>query len=190
MRSCMVLLYEFKADLNAYLRVRRGRCDSAFAADVIRSTSATKRRDAVLRAGAFLKAEAKGRLASAEYTEALATCRRLARTEGIDAVMDANKLDAIVAPTDGPAWLTDLMLGDHPLGSSSTPRRWRDTRRHRPGRVRGGASGRDFFCSGPLERAGADRLAYAFEQAHTRAQGAALRGDSRHQVGRGSAQLP
>ena len=68
----------------------------------------------------FLKADAKGPLASTEYLDALATCRRLARTEGIDAVMDAHKLDAIVAPTDGPAWLTDLVLGDHPLGSSSS----------------------------------------------------------------------
>lgn len=52
--------------------------------------------------------------------EALKKCRRLARTEGIDTVMDKHKLDALVAPTDAPGWLTDLVDGDHSLGHSST----------------------------------------------------------------------
>ena len=58
--------------------------------------------------------------ARAEYLDALATCRRLARTEGIDAVMARHKLDALVAPTEGPAWVTDLVDGDRSLASSST----------------------------------------------------------------------
>jgi amidase len=68
----------------------------------------------------FLKAEAKGPLTSKEYVDALAKCRRLSRREGIDAVMDKHHLDALVAPTEGPAWLTDLILGDHFIGGSST----------------------------------------------------------------------
>ena len=51
---------------------------------------------------------------------ALARCRRLTRTEGIDAVMDKHKLDALVAPTLGPACLTDLVVGDRWQGESST----------------------------------------------------------------------
>jgi amidase len=68
----------------------------------------------------FLKSEAKGPLTSKEYRDALSKCRRLARREGIDAVMDKYKLDALVAPTDGPAWMTDLIDGDHYIGGSST----------------------------------------------------------------------
>jgi amidase len=67
----------------------------------------------------FLKAQAKGPLTEKEYEEALAKNHQLARTEGIDALMDQYKLDAIVAPTGGPAWLTDLINGDHSAGGSS-----------------------------------------------------------------------
>ena len=68
----------------------------------------------------FLKAEAKGPLTSYEYLEAQAKCRRLTRTEGIDAVMEKLGLAALVAPTMGPACLTDLAVGDRFLGESST----------------------------------------------------------------------
>jgi len=51
--------------------------------------------------------------------DALAKNHQLARTEGIDALMDQYHLDAIVAPTGGPAWLTDLINGDHSAGGSS-----------------------------------------------------------------------
>ena len=46
---------------------------------------------------------------------------RLSRTQGIDAVMDKYRLDALIAPTGNPAWTTDLVNGDHFVGSSSTP---------------------------------------------------------------------
>jgi amidase len=68
----------------------------------------------------FIKAEAKGALTSKEYLAALKKCRKLARTDGIDAALQKHKLDALVAPTDAPAWLTDLADGDHYLGGSST----------------------------------------------------------------------
>ena len=67
----------------------------------------------------FLKAEAKGPLTEKEYVDALAKNHQLARIEGIDALMDKHKLDAIVAPTGGPAWITDLVNGDHVAGGSS-----------------------------------------------------------------------
>ena len=67
----------------------------------------------------FVKSEAKGSLTDKEYLDALEKNHRLARTEGIDALMDKNKLDAIVAPTGGPAWVTDLVNGDHVAGGSS-----------------------------------------------------------------------
>ena len=66
----------------------------------------------------FLKAEARGSLTSKEYLDALAKCHKLLRMEGIDAVMKKYKIDALVAPTDSPAWLTDLVDGDHFLGGS------------------------------------------------------------------------
>ncbi len=67
----------------------------------------------------FIKAEAKGPLTSKEYLDALAKCRRPARTEGIEAVMDKHRIDALIAPTEGPACLTDLVVGDRFLSSSS-----------------------------------------------------------------------
>ena len=67
----------------------------------------------------FLRAQGRGPLTSREYIDALEKNHRLARIEGIDAVMDKNKLDALIAPTGGPAWLTDLLVGDHFGGGSS-----------------------------------------------------------------------
>jgi len=68
----------------------------------------------------FLKSEEKGPLNSPEYLDALTKNHQLARAEGIDFVMDKFKLDALVAPTGGPAWLTDLVNGDHAAGGSSS----------------------------------------------------------------------
>jgi amidase len=69
----------------------------------------------------FEQAQARGDLKSPEYLRSLSTCRRVARREGIDATLRADSLDALVAPTGGPAWLTDLVNGDHYGGSFSTP---------------------------------------------------------------------
>jgi amidase len=68
----------------------------------------------------IIRAEAKGPLTSTEYRKALAKNLRLSRTEGIDAVMIKNKLDALIAPTGGPPWKTDLINGDHFTGGFST----------------------------------------------------------------------
>jgi amidase len=68
----------------------------------------------------FIKAEAKGPLTDKDYLEALAKNQRMSRTEGIDAVMTKHRLDALVAPTGGPPWPTDLINGDHFTGGYST----------------------------------------------------------------------
>jgi amidase len=116
-----VLLYELKADLNAYL-ARLGPKAPVHSLKEVMAFNERHRQQEMLYFGQdrFVKAEAKGPLTSKEYQEALAKCRLLARQEGIDAVMDRHRLDALVAPTEGPAWLTDLVVGDRNLCSSST----------------------------------------------------------------------
>jgi amidase len=69
----------------------------------------------------FLKAEATTGLDAPAYRDALARCRALSRQKGIDALMTAHRLEAIVAPTGGPAWTIDPVNGDHYTGGSSTP---------------------------------------------------------------------
>jgi amidase len=69
----------------------------------------------------FEKAVEKGPLTEPAYLDALATCRRLSREEGLDQVMDEHRLDAVVAPSNAPAWLIDHANGDHYVGGNSTP---------------------------------------------------------------------
>jgi amidase len=69
----------------------------------------------------FVAAQAKGGLDSTEYTEALAEIRKLAREEGIDKVLKEHNLDALVAPTAGPPWLTDYIKGDNSGGGFTSP---------------------------------------------------------------------
>lgn len=114
-----VLLYELKADLNAYLA---GRPDAQVKtlADVIAFNEKNKDKEMpYFGQDMFLKAEAKGPLTEKEYLDALASNHKLAREQGIDGVMDKHHLDALIAPTGGPAWLTDLANGDHFTGGSS-----------------------------------------------------------------------
>jgi amidase len=116
-----VLLYELKADLNAYLMRLGPGAQVRSLKDVIAYNERNKKTEMPhFGQETFLKAEAKGPLTSKEYLAALAKCQRLSRKEGIDAVMQKNTLDALVAPTDAPGWLTDLIDGDHYLGGSST----------------------------------------------------------------------
>jgi amidase len=115
-----VLLYEFKTDLNGYLAGLGDTASVATLADVIRFNEEHAELEMpFFGQEIFLAAEEKGDLSTPEYREALESCRRLSRQEGIDAVMDRHRLDAIVAPTGGPAWTTDLVNGDHFGGSSS-----------------------------------------------------------------------
>jgi amidase len=117
-----ILLFEFKADLNAYLAGLGAGARVRSLKDLIAFNEREKEREMpYFGQEIFISAEAKGPLTSPAYRRALATCRTRSRTLGIDAVMNRLRLDAIVAPTGGPAWTTDLVNGDHFLGASSTP---------------------------------------------------------------------
>ncbi|MGH7512818.1 MAG: amidase [Gemmatimonadales bacterium] len=117
-----VLLYELKADLNAYLAALGPSAPVHTLADAIAFNEREREREMPYFAQElFVQAEAKGPLTTPAYRKALATCTRLARSDGIDAVIAKHHLDAIVAPTGNPAWPTDLVNGDHFTGSSSTP---------------------------------------------------------------------
>jgi amidase len=115
-----VLLYELKADLNAYLASRGPSAKVHSLKEVIEFNDHNAAKEMpYFGQDLFIKAEAKGTLTSNEYLDALEANRRLSRREGIDGVMDKFHLDAILAPTGSPAWLTDLANGDHSSGGSS-----------------------------------------------------------------------
>lgn len=115
-----VLLYEFKADLNAYLQDRDAVVHSL--ADLIAFNEQNRERELTyFGQDIFHRAQEKGPLSEQAYRDALAKNHRLSRAEGIDAVMDEHQLDALVAPTNHPSWPIDLINGDHYMGSSSTP---------------------------------------------------------------------
>jgi len=116
-----VLLYEFKAGLNAYLAGLGPEAPAKSLAALIAFNDQHRDREMpFFGQELFLQAQAKGRLTDPAYAQALATCRRLARAEGIDSVLRKHRLTAIVAPTGGPAWVTDLLNGDHFTGGSSS----------------------------------------------------------------------
>ncbi|ODT03590.1 MAG: amidase [Gemmatimonadetes bacterium SCN 70-22] len=162
-----VLLYESRAGLDAYLATLITPGLPRTLADVIRFNE--EHADASMPyfgQDILQRAQEKGGLDSPAYRKALATCRRLTRAQGIDLVMRTHRLDALVAPTGGPAWLTDLVNGDHFGGGSSglaavagypsitVP----------AGRVFGLPVGLS-FVAGAWEEGKLVRYAYAFEQA-------------------------
>ena len=116
-----VLLYEFKADLNAYLATRAPDARVRYLSDVIRFNEENPVELRYFLQELFLLSRDTGPLTDPAYVEALAKGRRLAGEEGIDAVMDAENLDALVTPTGSPPWKIDLVNGDLFLGGSSSP---------------------------------------------------------------------
>ena len=116
-----VLLYEFKADLNSYLAALGPRAPVKSLKEIIDFNEQYKDREMpYFGQDLFIKAQAKGQLTDKSYRDALAKDQRMSRKEGIDFVMDKNKLDALIAPTGGPAWTTDWVNGDHFTGGYST----------------------------------------------------------------------
>jgi amidase len=112
-----VFHYEMKAGLNAYLSRLAPGAKVKTLKDVIAFNEKNADKEMpYFGQDSLVKMEAKGPLSSYEYLEALAKCRRLTRTEGLDAVLEKNKLDAVVAATMGPACQTDLVVGDRWLG--------------------------------------------------------------------------
>lgn len=115
-----VLRYELKADMAAYLKHRGNGTSFHTLKDLIEfNKNHPDKEMPYFNQELFLQAEEKGPLTDREYLEAVEKNHRMTREEGIDAVMDKYKLDAIVSPTDSPAWMTDLVDGDHFLGGSA-----------------------------------------------------------------------
>ncbi|HYM09812.1 MAG TPA: amidase family protein, partial [Bryobacterales bacterium] len=117
-----VLLYEFKTDLNQYLARLPSDRPARSLADLIGFNEKNRAREMPwFEQEIFVQAEAKGPLTEKKYLGARQACLRLARQEGIDAVLQKHKLDAIVSLTSGPAWLIDWVNGDSDTGGCSTP---------------------------------------------------------------------
>jgi amidase len=116
-----VLLYEFKAGLNSYLASLGEAAPVKSLQEVIEFNERHREREmAFFGQEHMLAAQKKGPLTDKAYRDALATSKRLAGREGIDAVMDQHRLDAIVAPTAGPAGVVDPVYGDRGEGGSSS----------------------------------------------------------------------
>lgn len=162
-----VLLYEFKAGLNDYLAALGQDAPVRSLEEVIAFNERNRARVMPHFGQEILyQAQEKGPLSSPAYRRALATCRRLSRTLGIDAVMTRHRLDALVAPTGNPAWPIDLVNGDHFTGSVTTPAAVAGYPHITvpAGQVQGLPVGLSFFgrawSEGPLIA-----MAYAYEQA-------------------------
>ena len=116
-----VLLYEFKDGLNAYLASLGASAPVKTLAELIAwNEKETAREMPWFRQEMFERAQKKGPLTDAAYRTARATCVRKSRAEGIDATLAKHRLDAIVFPSNQPAWLTDHLNGDHFTGGNTT----------------------------------------------------------------------
>jgi amidase len=116
------MLYEFKDGLNKYLASLGPKARVKTLKDLIEFNEANKEKEMpYFGQETLIQAEEKGPLTDEAYLEAVKKNRRLLRDEGIDALMDEHRLDAIVAPAGGPAHRTDLVYGDRDTGGSSSP---------------------------------------------------------------------
>ena len=161
-----VLLYEFKHDLNAYLAGLPGATGQLRLQDLIEFN--LQHAEAELKwfqQEVFLEAQQRGGLDSAEYVEALALTQDYSRG-AIDALLRGHGLDLLVSPTDAPAWVIDLVVGDRFLGgSSSVPARAGCPHITVPmGFVHGQPVGLSFYGAAFSEET-LSEAAYAYEQA-------------------------
>ena len=162
-----VLLYEFKADLNAYLSKAGGNIPARSLKELIAFNEKHREQEMpYFGQELFIRAEAKGPLTSKKYLAALQKNHLLTRSQGIDFVMKKNRLDALIAPTGGPAWPTDWINGDHFKGgySSASAVAGYPHITVPAGYVFGLPVGISFF-GGAWSEPTLIRLAYAFEQA-------------------------
>ena len=120
-----IMLYEFKHGLNAYLSALPagdGPARPRSLAELIEWNRQHAAEEMPWFGQEILEqAEAKGPLTEEAYTKALAENLRLSRGEGLDAALAGQKLDALISPTMGPAYLTDWLNGDHYGGSGTSP---------------------------------------------------------------------
>jgi len=162
----IVLSYEFKNDLNLYLGALGPKAPVHSLADVIAFNDSHREQEMpYFGQDIMIKAQSRGPLSSKEYIDALEKDHKLSRAEGIDATLAKYRLDALVAPTAGPAWCTDLINGDHVPGGSSTPAAVAGYPNINvpAGFVHGLPVGISFFGAANSE-ARLIKLAYAFEQ--------------------------
>jgi amidase len=118
----IVLSYEFKDGLNKYLAGTRPSVAVRSLADAIAFNEKNSAREMpYFGQEIFQQSQARGPLTDKMYTDAVEKCRTLSREQGIDAVLKKNNLQALIAPAGGPAWLIDLITGDHDTGGSSSP---------------------------------------------------------------------
>ncbi|MGA2659399.1 MAG: amidase [Verrucomicrobiota bacterium] len=118
----LVLQYEFKTDLNAYLAGLGPGAPVQTLQDIIEFNERNRDQEMpFFGQEIFVKAQGKGPLTDQAYLDALEKNHRLSRDEGIDAVMNEHQLDALVSPTTGPAQRTDLIYGDRDTGGCTTP---------------------------------------------------------------------
>jgi amidase len=162
-----VLLFEFRSDLDRYLADLGDSAPHRSLAEII--TFNDNNREAEMRyfgQEVFQAALAFDPASGDAYAQALATARRLSRDEGIDQALRTHALDALAAPTGGPAWTSDLVNGDHIGGGCSTmPAAAGYPHITVPaGFVHGLPVGISFFAGAWSEPA-LLKLAYAFEQA-------------------------
>jgi amidase len=118
--SSTVMLYEFRDGLNKYLRETGADSPVKNIKDLIEFNKSDSVELRYFDQSLLEQADKKGDLNSDEYKKALAVMTKATREDGIDKVMNTYKLDAIIAPTGSPAWKTDLILGDHFVGGSSS----------------------------------------------------------------------
>jgi len=162
-----VLLYELKSDLNSYLSTLGPSAPMHTLKEIIDFNE--KNRDKEMPffgQDLFIKAEAKGPLTDKEYLDAVKKNKELAREKGIDLIIQNNKLDALIAPTGGPAWLTDYINGDHFTGGYSSASAVAGYAHITvpAGFISGLPIGLSFFASAYSEPT-LIKLAYSFEQA-------------------------
>ena len=162
-----VLLYEFKADLNAYLAGLGPQAPVRSLKDIIAFNEKNRDREMPYFGQDIMeKAQAKGPLTSKAYLQALNKNHLLTRTQGIDFIMRKHQLDALIAPTGGPSWPTDWLNGDHFAGgySSASAVAGYPHITVPAGYVFGMPVGLSFFA-GPYSEGKLIKMAYAFEQA-------------------------
>ena len=178
-----VLLYEFKHDLNAYLAGLPGAAGQLDLEQLIAFNLSNKEREMKwFQQEIFILSQAKGGLDSPEYLEALARVGSFSRN-GIDGLLEQHGLDALISPSNTPAWVIDLVVGDNWLGSSSSfPARAGYPHITVPmGYVHGIPVGISFYASA-FSEPDLIALAYAYEQASKRAHPPSGFGDWRAAV--------
>jgi amidase len=118
--SYQVLLYEFKDGLNKYFASLGENAPVKNLSELIEFNKKDSVELSVFGQDIFEVADKKGGLDSKEYKESLEKMLKGTREEGIDKLLNENRLDALMSPTGAPAWKTDHILGDHYVGGSSS----------------------------------------------------------------------